>query len=157
MARRNKDSAALKDDPRVRDVVGWNRLKVMVLEEACDRAWGCALYRLNRVGLINTEQREAGDRYWKIIDDYKQTQKIDPDDFADERGRELQLARINKAKKKREEVIDLLGGGRMLLDDLILSEIYPANEREKKLLVAMLESLNIFFARGTKRKPQNVV
>jgi hypothetical protein len=157
MARRNKDSAALKDDPRVRDAVGWNRIKVMVLEEACDRAWGCALYRLNRVGLINTEQREAGDRYWKIIDDYKQTQKIDPDDSLNEKDREFQLARINKAKKKREDVIDILGGGRMLLDDLIISEIYPTSEREKKLLVVMLEALNIFFSRGTKRKPCFVV
>jgi hypothetical protein len=157
MARRKQDGAALKDDPRVRDVVGWNRIKVMVFEEACDRAWGCALYRLNRVGLINTEQREAGDRYWKLIDDYKQTQKIDPDECLDDKDREFQMARINKAKKKREEVIDLLGSGRMLLDDLILSEIYPTSEREKKLLVAMLEALNIFFSRGTKRKPQNVV
>jgi hypothetical protein len=154
MARRNKGDVALKDDPRVRDVVGWNRIKVMVFEEACDRAWGCALYRLNRVGLINTEQREAGDRYWKLIDDYKKTQQIDPDEALDDKDRESKLGRIKKAKDKREEVIELLGGGRMLLDDLILSEIYPTSEREKKLLVAMLEALNIFFSKGTKRKPR---
>jgi hypothetical protein len=154
MAKRNRDGVSLKDDPRMRDVVSWNRIRDMVFEDAIDRAWGCALYRLNRVGLINSEQREAGDRYWKLIDDYKKTQQIDPDEALDDKDRESKLGRIKKAKDKREEVIELLGGGRMLLDDLILSEVYPTNEREKKLLVAMLEALNIFFSKGTKRKPR---
>jgi hypothetical protein len=62
-----KADPELRDDPRPKDTVMWNRLRLMVEEEACDRAWGCALYRLHRTGWITTEHREAGDEYQRIV------------------------------------------------------------------------------------------
>lgn len=156
MGKNDKDGISLRDDPRVRDPVVFNRLKVMVEREACDRAWGCALYTLNRIGRITNEQREAGDRYYKIIEDYRITQQIDPDGL-DPKELEFQLKRITTAKKRRDDVIGILGSARSLLDDLILSEMFPATERERKLIEAMLEALVIFFRTGVKGRTRNVV
>lgn len=153
---KNPDGLSLRDDPRVRDRVIHNRLRIMVEHEACDRAWGCALYMLNRLGRISNEQREAGDRYHKIIEDWKATQQLDPDEL-NAKEAEFQMRRIEKARRRRDDMVELLGGGRMLLDDLILSDIYPATERERKLIRAMLEALAIFFNTGRTRPLANVV
>ena len=148
--------ASLNTDPRIRDPVIWNRIKLMVENEACDRAWGCGLYMLNRTGGITNEQREAGDRYYRIIEDFRRTQQIDPSEL-NLKEREFQLGRIMRAKRLREDVVELLGTGRTLLDDLILSEIYPCSERQKKLIRAMLEVLSRFFSQGKKKKRLSMV
>jgi hypothetical protein len=140
----------IKDDPRPKDTVAWNRLKLMVMDEACDRAWGCALYRMHRNGLIDTEQREAGDRYWKLIDEYKKVQEIDPDDVIED-SRAAVINRIMRKKKRRDEVVGILGMGRGLLDSVVIEDIYPATERQKVFLRAMLQSLAIFFKTGRKK------
>jgi hypothetical protein len=61
----------LTDDPKPKDRAMWQRLRLIVEEEACHRDWGCALYRLHRTGRIDNDQREAGDRFAKIALDYK--------------------------------------------------------------------------------------
>ena len=145
----SKSDMSIRDDPRPKDTVAWNRLKLMVMDEACDRAWGCALYRMHRNGLIDTEQREAGDRYCHIIEDWKATQKIDPDEF-EGRDREFQLNRIERAKRRREEVVEITGSARRLLDDVVLSNMYPSTEAEKRTMKLVLEVLAIFLKTGRK-------
>src|SRR5512143_435050 len=66
-----KAELELADDPRPKDRAVFNRLKLMVEHEACHPAWGCALYRLCRLGRINNDQREAGDKFAAIARDYK--------------------------------------------------------------------------------------
>lgn len=140
----------IKDDPRPKDTVAWNRLKLMVMDEACDRAWGCALYRMHRNGLIDTEQREAGDRYWKAVDEYSRVQGRDPDEVIPE-AKGAFLRKVERLKKRRQEIIDILGLGRGLLDRLILEDEYPATERQKVFIRAMLQQLAIFFKTGRRK------
>jgi hypothetical protein len=59
------------DDPRPKDRVTWQRIRVAVEHEACHRDWGCALYTLHRSGRINNEQREAGDKYGMLVRDFR--------------------------------------------------------------------------------------
>jgi hypothetical protein len=148
--KRKEEDLEINDDPRPKDTVAWNRLKLMVMDEACDRAWGCALYRMHRNGLIDTEQREAGDRYWKLPDEYKKVQDIDPDDVIPE-SRVAVTNRIARKKKRMAEVRGLLGMGRGLLDSLVIEDLYPSTERQKVFLRAMLQQLAIFFKTGRRK------
>lgn len=66
-----KAELELNTDPRPMDRVIFNRLKLMVEHEACHPAWGCALYRLHRLGRIDNDQREAGDKFAMLASDYK--------------------------------------------------------------------------------------
>jgi hypothetical protein len=151
MAKREKRAdPEIKDDPRPKDAVAWNRLRLMVMDEACDRAWGCALYRMHRNGLIDTEQREAGDRYWKLIDEYNKVQEIDPDDVIED-SRAAVINRIMRKKKRRDDVVGILGLGRGLLDSVVIEDIYPATERQKIFMRAMLQQLAIFFKTGRRK------
>lgn len=145
----------LRDDPRVRDPVAWNRLKLMVMDEACDRAWGCSLYRMHRNGLIDNEQREAGDKYHKIIADYINTQQVDPDEKVT--TQDYWLKKIERSRQRRDEVVALLGIGRGLLDSLILHDEYPSTPRQKVFVRAMLQALSIFFKTGRKKAYWSVV
>jgi hypothetical protein len=71
MARRKLSESTLTDDPKPRDRVMWQRLRLLVEDEACHRDWGCALYRLHRTGRIDNDQREAGDKFIPIAREYK--------------------------------------------------------------------------------------
>ena len=140
----------LKDDPRPKDVVAWNRVRNMVLDEACHQDWGCALYRLHRNGLIKDEQREAGDSYFKLIDGYNKAQEKDPDTMTGNMRNGF-LRKLERTKRRREEVIDILGMGRGLLDALVFGEEYPATERQRVFIKAMLAQLAVFFNTGRRK------
>jgi hypothetical protein len=130
----------------------------MVNDGAIDPAWRCALYRLHRNGIIDTEQREAGDRYWKFFDEYNRWQDKDPDSPRDvlPEARDAFLRKIERLKVRRREIIDIIGLGRGLLDSLILEDVYPATERQKVFIRALLAQLAIFFKTGTKRKQRGI-
>jgi hypothetical protein len=151
-----KADPELRDDPRPKDTVMWNRLRLMVEEEACDRAWGCALYRLHRTGWITTEHREAGDEYQRIVLDYVETQKRDPDEEPED---ELLPRRIERAKTRYREAIDVLGLGRNVVDWLILQDNH-LTEREKYIARDALQLLANYLHSGNKiatRGRRNVV
>jgi hypothetical protein len=67
----SKAEPSLNNDPKPMDRATWQRMRVVVEHEACHRDWGCALYRLHRIGRIDNEQREAGDKFAAIAYDYK--------------------------------------------------------------------------------------
>lgn len=145
---------SVNDDPRPTDRVVFNRLKLMVEHEACHPAWGCALYRLHRLDEIDGDQREAGDQYWRLVEDHKRWQATDPDELIPE-ARELAYARIDRIKYKYQEVRNLLGIGRKWIDALIFDEYYPSFQRDKLIVKQGLRLLaNYFFISGTKREPR---
>jgi hypothetical protein len=149
------EDVSLRDDPRVRDVGVWNTLRIMVENEAIDPAWRCPLYQLHKTGWITTEQREAGDRYWKAWDNYNTMQRKDPDD---EPNDDLLLRRIKKAKEIWRDCIDILGIGRSVMDALVIREEH-LTERQKYIARDGLQLLVNYFHLGTKRerKPMRVV
>lgn len=140
-----KPSEEFREDPRnIKEVGEWNRLRGLIYHEVGHQAWGYPLYALNRAGKISDAQREAGDSYFRVVQDYKKTQQIDLD-AAPERSHEFLLARITKAKKRYQEAMDVLGVGRKLVDALIFEHEYPATERQLHLVRACLEQLCLLF------------
>lgn len=144
------EDISLDDDPRPLDRVLFNRIKLLVEHEAIDRAWGCVLYRLHRLGRIDNDAREAGDRYWKIVDDHWKYQATDPD----EAGQAVELAyrRVNRAKRRFKEATGVLGIHRKAVDSVVMSDEWPTSERAHKLVRNGLDALKIFFATGTKHE-----
>jgi hypothetical protein len=140
------EDVSLRDDPRVRDVGVWNTLRIMVEEEAIDPAWRCPLYRLHKTGWITTEQREAGDRYWKVWDSYCRVHQKDPDETPED---ELLPRRIQKVKGIWADCIEILGIGRSALDALVIREEH-ITEREKYIARDGLQLLANYFRLGTK-------
>lgn len=147
----DKPEVSLKNDPRIRDAAIWNRLRIMVEHDACDRAWGCPLYILHRTGLITTEQREAGDRYHKIVEDHRECQSMDIDEFLPE-ARDFQRRRIERARVKYEDAIDVLGLGRNIIDWLIIHENSLCGEREKRNARDALQLLANYFGTGIRKR-----
>ena len=143
---------ALRDDPRVKDPVMWNRLRIMVEQEACDRAWGCKLYILHRIGFLTTEQREAGDIYQKIVMDHNRWQQEDPDDYPSD---ELILRRVEKAKSKWQGAIDVLGIGRNVVDWLVMQD-NQLSEREQFIARDALQLLANYLRLGIKREQKTL-
>jgi hypothetical protein len=152
---KNKNKPAdlsLRDDPRVRDVGIWNTLRIMVEEEAIDPAWRCQLYKLHKTGWITTEQREAGDRYWKAYDSFCKIQQIDPDETPED---ELLPRRIRKAKDIWRDCIEILGIGRKVIDALVIREEH-LTEREKYIAKDGLQLLVNYFHLGNKARTNRV-
>lgn len=143
-----KPKPDLMTDPRPQDRAMWNSLRLVLESELCHPAWRCALYRLHREGRIDNDEREAGDRYWQVIEEHRNQQQIDPDDDGDD----LTLRRINRAKKRYNEVLGVVGFGRRVLDPLIFEEQYPQSEREHLIVKQCLTVLKTFFLTGTKRQ-----
>jgi hypothetical protein len=144
----------LDEDPRyIKDPVRFNRLRLMIFEEAIDRAWGCPLYILHRMGWITNEQREAGDRYQQLTQDMKRTQANDPDECIPE-GRELIYRRTKRYKSRWRDAVGVLAGCRQAVDRIVLDEEYPTSQREKVALREGLKLLTNFFIKGTKRVRQ---
>lgn len=142
----DKPAEELKEDPRlIRDVGDWNRLRLLIWHEVGHQAWGYPLYALFRSGKITQEQMDAGDTYWRAIQDYKEAQQKDPppeDEFT--------LKRIKKIKERHQEIIKELGIGRRLVDALIFDHEYPVTERQLHHTRACLEKLAIYF--GSNRR-----
>jgi hypothetical protein len=66
-----KSQLNIKSDPRPMDRVNWQDVSKAVDNEAVHRDWKCALYRLHRIGRINNDQREAGDKFLGLIREYR--------------------------------------------------------------------------------------
>lgn len=149
MAKNNKKpqvDPTIRDDPRVRDVGLWNTYRIMIEEEAIDPAWRCPLYKLHKTGWITTEQREAGDRYWKARDEFCKVHQKDPDDSPHD---ELLPRRIRRTKEIWYECIEILGIGRSIMDALVIREEH-LTEREKYIARDGLQLLANYFRLGTK-------
>ncbi len=101
------DQIQLDDDPKPRDRATWQRLRVLIEEEACHPDWGCALYRLHRTGRISNEQREAGDRYAALVRDHRKL-------WVDHMGSiEIYMEKEDYAPQRRtkgtQEVVEIMG------------------------------------------------
>lgn len=141
----------LDDDPKsIRDIAIWNRLKLMVEAEIVDPAWCCPLYKLHRIGFINSDQREAGDKYQALVTSYRRLMATDPDEYPDY-ARELAYKRIEKAKDGYRDVIGILGIGRQVVDEVVLEELHWGCEKEKHILRDALQLLANYFNIGNKR------
>lgn len=136
----------VRDDPRVRDPVIFNRIKLMVEHEACHPAWGCVLYQLHRLGLLTNEQKEAGDLYQQIVYNYKRCQDVDPHDLPVE-AQELWERRIERAKSKWNLAVELLGLKRSIIDNVVIENNQPVGEREKLIVRDGLQLIANFFGR----------
>ena len=143
-----RQDISLQDDPRVRDVGVWNTLRLMVEEEAIDPAWRCPLYKLYKTGWITTEQREAGDEYWKAWHNFCEAHKQDPDETPDD---ELLPRRIRRRKQIWQDCVDILGIGRRTLDALVIREEH-LTEREKYIARDGLTLLVNYFRLGNKTR-----
>ena len=155
MSRRNKDGLSLKDDPRVRDPVIFNRLREMVEKEACHQAWGCELWKMERLGKLDAELRRAGDEYQRVVLAGRRALDWDIDLFPPE-VHERMIQTIKRAKKKWEEARNLLRHGedgihiQLAVDDLCLDEIYPTTEKQQRRVITGLTRLAHFFGFGNK-------
>jgi len=67
----HKREVSIQSDPKPLDRATWHRVKGLVELEAIHRDWGTALYALHRLGRIDNDQRDAGDRYRTLILDYR--------------------------------------------------------------------------------------
>lgn len=141
------DGMSVKDDPRVRDPVIFNRLKLMVEHEACHPAWGCVLYQMHRQGQLSNEQKEAGDIYQRIQYDWDRCQVVDPDVLPPEE-QELWLKRIDRARERRKRAVEILGVGRRSVDWVVLENNQPQSERERLVIRDGLQLIANFFGRG---------
>ena len=146
------EEVSIKDNPRTKDRVRWHRIMQLVETESCDRAWGCALYKLNRLGRIDNDEREAGDKYLKLVEDHRRLQETDPEEL--EHGKELAYKRILRAEERYNQARKLIGFGTLTLDPLISDEVWPAGEKEHLIVKQCLNILKTFFAFGTKRQHQ---
>jgi hypothetical protein len=152
------DEVALDDEPRsIRDPVKFNRLRVMIEEEAIKPTWGCPLYIAARPGgWLTSEHREAGDKYQQITLDHQAAQRIDPEELAPEM-RELEYKRIQSRKTKWRDAVMVLGVGRGIVDAFVLREVALITERERLIARDALQLLSNYFSRGTNRERKSVV
>jgi hypothetical protein len=176
------EKAEINTDPRPKDRAAWQRLRIAVEDEVCHRDWGCALYRLHRLGRINNDQREAGDKYTTLIRDHRKLWH-DPIGFSiDTVGQErdydvrcaetqpvvhalglataegmrdeseFELTRAKRISRRYREARSLVGGINGVLEDMLIDEIWPVGEKGHREIVFALERLVHFFNTGTKRK-----
>jgi hypothetical protein len=148
------EAIELTDEPRsIRDPVKFNRLRIMIEEEAIKPTWGCPLYIACRPGgWLKSEHREAGDKYQQATIDYNRAQQTDPDEMVPE-ARELAYRRIELYKRNWAECIKVLGVGRKVVDKLVLQELRVDSEAEKKIARDGLQLLANFFNTG-RNKPR---
>lgn len=140
----------LKNDPRVRDPVIFNRLKLMVEHEACHPAWGCVLYQMHRLGQLTNEQKEAGDVYQGIFHDFRRVQELDPNDFP---GMEdYWLGRISSIKSRWEKARELLGLSQKAVDSIVIENEQPSGERDRRLAQEGLQLIANFFVSSGRNK-----
>jgi hypothetical protein len=135
----------LTDDPRYMDREGKQRLRVMIHLEKIKGAWGSVLYTLRDCNRITRDQADAGDRYWTLTGDYRRLMGTDPET-------ELDIRRVDRAKKRYRDALDAMGIVRKYVDDVVFENIWPVGERGHLSVAQGLELLRIFFDTGTKRK-----
>jgi hypothetical protein len=148
MAKTEEEVIRLGDEPRMRDPVMFNRLRVMIEEEAIKPTWGCPLYIAARKGgWLSEDQRRAGDKYQQVRQDYLQAHNSDPREAPD---RELAYRRVHKRKRLWTEARACLYGTRHMVDRFVLEEIPAITEHEKLAVKDGLTLLVNFF--GLKNK-----
>ena len=157
----SKSDMSIRDDPRVRDPVVFNRLKEMVEKEAIDRAWGCELWKMERLGKLAGNEaesrvlRRAGDEYQRIVLAGRRALDWDVERFPPE-VHERMIDTITRAKRKWEEARDLLRFGKdgiwiqLAVDDLCLDEIWPHTEKQKQRVRTGLTRLAHYFGYKSK-------
>jgi hypothetical protein len=150
---KTEEAIELSDEPRsVRDPVKFNRLRIMIEEEAIKPTWGCPLYIAARKGgWLNEDQKRAGDKYQQLTMDYRRLMASDPDDFPVE-ARPLAYKRLESTKDRYTEALNILGIGRRAVDTLVLHELHLASEKERSMARDGLQLLSNFFELGTKRQ-----
>jgi hypothetical protein len=151
---KTEEAIELSDEPRsIRDPVKFNRLRIMIEEEAIKPTWGCPLYIAARAGgWLTSEHREAGDKYQQATIDHARAQQSDPEDMVPE-ARELAYRRIEVYKSRWTECVKTLGRGRKAVDKLVIEERRLDSEAEKKIARDGLQLLANFFNTG-KNKPR---
>jgi hypothetical protein len=70
MVKTNSD-ATLKDKPGTLERLEWQRMRAAASKEVLHPDWACNLYALHRSGRLDNDQREAGDKYARLIRDYR--------------------------------------------------------------------------------------
>jgi hypothetical protein len=153
-----EDAVNLSDEPRsIRDPVKFNRLRIMIEEEAIRPTWGCPLYIAARPGgWLKSEHREAGDRYQQITLDHHAAQRVDPEELAPEM-RELEYKRIEARKTKWRDAVMVLGMGKSIVDAFVLQEVALVTERERLIARDALQLLANYFSRGGTKQVRNVI
>lgn len=134
----------LDDEPRsVRDPVMYNRLSIMIQEEAIKPTWGCPLYiAARRGGWLTEDQKRAGDKYQQLWIDYRQAQASDPREGAD---RELAYRRVHRRKRLWRDATAALYGTRHMVDRFVIEELPAITERERLAVKDGLTLLVNFF------------
>lgn len=151
---KNKNKPAdlsLRDDPRVRDVGIFNRIKLMVFHEATHPAWGCPLYLMHHQGFITTEQREVGDEYQRVVRDCDRWDEIIDLDILPIDERQLWERRIENRKDRRAGLWAAFGPARHVIDWLVLEEGH-LTEREKHVARDGLIRAETFLRLGNKAR-----
>jgi hypothetical protein len=144
----------IMDDPRPKDRVMWNRLRLVLEAELCHQAWGCKLYQMHREGQITLDAMRAGDKYHQAILDWRTWNGVDPEEWEPIR-RQFLYGKIDRAKRKLKEFTDVIGILRnKYVEEIILYERWPAYHWQKRKAIEGLEDLGIFLLKGTKRKRQ---
>jgi hypothetical protein len=148
---KSEEALNLDDEPRsIRDPVKFNRLRVMIEEEAIKPTWGCPLYIAARKGgWLTEDHKRAGDKYHQLTMDYRRLMETDPNEYPVE-ARQLANKRIEATKKRYTEALGVLGIGRKPVDQLVLEELNLASERERGIARDGLQLLSNFFELGTK-------
>jgi hypothetical protein len=176
-----KAEASIKSDPRSMERANWQYVAQAVDHEAAHRDWRCALYRLHRIGRINNDQREAGDKYLSLVQDFRALWR-DPIGFAIEVPNqqrdydvrceetkpvvhalglahaegirelsEFETKRAKKLSKRYREAKEVAGPARMILEELLVEDTWPTGERQHVEIGHALTRLSHFFSTGTKR------
>lgn len=173
-----KAEATVKDDPRaILERSVWQRLRVAAEEEVLHPDWGTALYSLHRAGRINNDQREAGDRYAKLITDYRKLWRDSMldfmvDDSLVDNGEVTKLVkfglghvtaespdlsefedrRARAISKRYKEARAVAGETNRALEDLLMEDIWPVGEAGHMNIGYALTRLSHFFMMGTNRE-----
>jgi hypothetical protein len=175
-----QDEADIKADPKTKDRVTWHRIQDLVDVEACHRDWNIALYKLHRIGRINNDQREAGDKYAALVRDKRKLWKdpvseimvLGDYDVNKYPGRlvsealgmaaaegnskdgesEFETKRAKRIGERYREAAAIAGPARGILEDLLIDETWPVGERGHIAISHALTRLSHFFNTGTKRK-----
>jgi hypothetical protein len=142
MRRNDPIPSEAKLDPRIKDVIIFNRVRDLVDKEILHQAWGCRLWTLERQDKITREQRKAGDAFCYLVEEYKNAfYGKDP-----EPAEELRHKRVRRRYKEARDVLRH-GDSKVLVavEELCLEELAPVTERQLRLVRNGLTLLIAFF------------
>lgn len=165
-----KREQVISNDPKPMDRVTWQRVRGLVELEAVHRDWGCALYAMHRLGRIDNDQRDAGDRYTILIRDWRKLWRDPMSNFvvdddaaklvqfglghvaaAGEPSSEFETKRAERIGRRYKEARAIAGKVNPVLEDLLIDEVWPVGERGHLEIANALVRLSYFFNTGTKQ------